>query len=154
MDRRERWRAVMPAVVGLLLGLAAIVYIAASAWHPAVTQTRDEVLATPSLPGLATRTDVVVRPRHELCVRPVTIPARTTRVAAQTAGVVDPRGLRVSAIADGRRLVARRVGVTGASLEAYFDPRGTTVTGAAICFANRERRPVAFVGTTEARSRV
>src|SRR3954451_2718063 len=128
MDSYRAPRA-WPTIVGVVLAVAVTGYVAAAAWRPAVTQNRDEVLATPSLPGLATRTDVAVARRHRLCVRSVVLPAATTRVVAQVAGVVDPRRLRVSAEWPARRQVARKVTVTDTSVVAYLERRRTTVNG-------------------------
>jgi hypothetical protein len=154
MVSEQPFRALAVTIVGLLLAFAAITYIALAAWKPTIGEPRDELLATPSLPGLATKTDVSVPGRQELCVRPVVIPARTTRVTAQATGVVAPTRMHVSIVSVEGQLNARKVSVAGTSLDAYFDRRQTSLTSAAVCFRNRQRRAVAFVGTTEPRSRV
>jgi hypothetical protein len=154
MDKRDV-RRFLPVAIGLVLAFGAIIYIATTAWRPTVTHRRDELLATPSLPGLTTRTDVRVPARGELCVRPVVIPSRMTQIASQVTGVADSDLISVSATSGHARLVALDVTVVGGtSLEATFDPTRTTHVGASVCFKNQQKTPLAFVGTDEARSRV
>jgi hypothetical protein len=78
-----------------------------------------------------------------------------TRVAARVTGVTDSQLIAVSARSASAQLVARDVTVVGGtSLEAHFDPTRTTHVGASVCFQNRQKAPIAFVGTDESRSRV
>lgn len=140
--------------LAFLLAAAILVYIAVTAWGPTVAASRDEILSTPSLPGLAVRTDVRLSSHASLCVRPVVFPARTTRTVVQAVGVRRPD--KVSAWVDNgaHRVFARGVTlVGGVSLVAQFAP-GRGADHAAVCYRNGQRRRIAFVGTTETRSLV
>jgi hypothetical protein len=143
----------LPALSGCV-ALVIFAGIAATKWAPFIQQDRQVISSTPSLAGLAVRSDVVVRPKSTACVRPVAFDPDTSRAQFLLTGRVSALDIRVVATYGQERAPARRVLLGGGDphgLSAMFAPPRKRALGA-VCVENSGPRSFSLVGTTEARS--
>jgi hypothetical protein len=140
-------------LAGLGAGLGLL--IACIAWFvPYITREREIVSGVPVPSPLFVQDQVELRPGSEACLLDVAFDtdAETIEVTALRGKAPGPRLAIVAKGPDYRETTAVPGGYTPtAVLRAEINPPERSLIGT-LCIANRGRRPVALLGTTEART--
>lgn len=154
MSRRSSCVAL--GILSALVGAAILAAGAATRWAAVATAPHPAVTSTPSLRGLAVRTDVMLPSGRTLCVEPVALESTTARAVFIVSGPVRAGGLR-SQFRSGRQVLEGRTASVGQGeprdLVIDFTSPRRRLEGA-LCVTNRGKLTAVFVGTTEPRSMV